>query len=96
MTDNNLTPTPAVDPASRVTGDPITTDAPLTDEQVQALNAIQKYSLIQELVTKLVNEKLVTMNSTLTADEVVVLAEYRKWKQKPISATGVFHVRKPS
>ena len=67
---------------------------PLTDEQVQALDAVDKYELIQSLVTDLVNKYMATATRELSPDEVLLLADYRRWLKTPKSASGVFHYRK--
>lgn len=66
----------------------------LTDEQIQALDALDKYSLIQDLVTRLVNNRMAGAGSGISADELVLLADYRRWKESPQSASGVFHWRR--
>lgn len=66
-------------------------EEPLTDSQVQALNAVEKYSLIQALVTKLVEDHMAAAGSIVDAEELLLLADYRRWKKTPQAASGVFH-----
>ena len=64
-------------------------DGSLTDDQVAALDALDKANLIKSLVAQAVEKA--NLNPTLEVDEQILIMDYRKWKSSAKSAYGVFH-----
>ena len=65
----------------------------LSDEDISNLDALDKLSQLQALVAEAV--KGMPTGPDLTAEELVLIRDYRAWKKSVKSAGGVFHWRRP-
>ena len=68
-------------------------EAGLTDEDISNLDAVDKMSILKQLVSQAISA--MPTGPDLTAEETVLIADYRRWKKSVKSASGVFHWRKP-
>ena len=64
----------------------------LTDEQIAGMDAIEKASVLRQLVAQAV--EAYQGQPELSAEEIRLLMDYREWKKSVKAVSGVFHWRR--
>lgn len=86
-------PGPA-DPRTAIsTAEEISVLETLTDEDVRALNAMEKADLMRWAIKQAVAKYL---GVWITPEETKLVVDYRQWRKSPRAVTGVFHWRRPT